>query len=156
VDDLTAFLNARYGEAEALAREAGGGEWRTACICDGECLGLRSGCEVVEGDDIQIYAEGGHDAFQARYIAASAPAHRLRDIALKRAILALHAAETRREQRRALADDIAAGKPLWWYEVVHSCVICGWFDSETGGCATVRQLGAEYGTHPQYRQVWAP
>lgn len=137
-DEFAAWLGACYDEAERDARQAldakpvseprypAGGDLMTSAVA----LGL----------------------FHAR----NNPAHRLADIALKRAILALHAVETQREQRRALAEDIAAGKPLWWYEDVHVCVICGWFDSATGGCDTVRQLGTEFSGRPGYRQEWRP
>jgi Family of unknown function (DUF6221) len=86
-DDLIAFLAARYDEAEALANAAGGGEWGTECICEGDCKDY-SACSAIGGDDITIYDEGGHNAEQAPFIAANDPKHRLADIALKRAILA--------------------------------------------------------------------
>lgn len=68
------------------------------------------------------------------------PERRLADIKLKRAILAAHphTADT-----------------LW------ACWICG-FDAEEGRkdrkhwCATVRQLGTEFASHPAYKAEWVP
>lgn len=50
-----------------------GGHWKTGCACEGDCREY-SNCERVEGDNITIYAEGGHDADQARHIAWHDPA----------------------------------------------------------------------------------
>ncbi|HEY1668517.1 MAG TPA: DUF6221 family protein [Trebonia sp.] len=85
---LIEFINARLAEEEATARAAGGGTWRTGCYCEGPCTGWGGGCCRVEGDDIKIYDEGGHDASQADHIARHDPARVLREIEAKRAILA--------------------------------------------------------------------
>jgi len=129
MEDLTAFVTARLDEAEVVAKESADLARQVGWVTD---------------DEIDGWNFGAH------------PMRDLRDIAAKRAILALHATETRREQRHALAEDIAAGKPLWWYEDEYSCVICGWFDGEAGGCETKRQFGTEFSGHPDYRQEWAP
>ena len=85
--DLIAFLSARRDEDEAVAKHAGGREWRTGCTCEGECPGYPS-CERVEGDDITIYNEGGHDAYQAEHIARHDPARLLREVEADRALMA--------------------------------------------------------------------
>lgn len=154
MDELAAFLAACYDEAEALAKavledpdyEA---EWHEQS----------SGVLYVGPGGKAHPLDGLHplgDSRLTRFIADRDPARALADIALKRAILAMHATETRREQCRALEEDIVNGKPLWWYEDVHGCVLCGWFDSAAGGCATVRLLGTEFAGRPGYREEWKP
>lgn len=92
-EDLDTQLRAWLGEDEQLAQWAAstrsgspGGHWKTGCSCDGECR-EHGDCERVEGDNITIYDEGGHDADQARHIARHDPATVLADIAGKRALL---------------------------------------------------------------------
>ena len=84
------------------------------------------------------------------------PARVLREVEAMRAIIALHAVEVSREERRALAEDIAEGKPLVFWENEYRCVICGWFDAEQGACATVRHLAAIWSDHADHRQEGRP
>lgn len=80
---LTDFLLARIAEDEAVARKAinaGDGVWarsdeHEAYLC------------IVEGADIRIYDEGGHDEHQAAHIARHDPARVLAECAAKRAIV---------------------------------------------------------------------
>lgn len=148
---LGAFLDARYGEAEAMARdliesEAAAAEWHEQS----------SGVLVTgppEHDDAWAGMFAIGDSRITRFIAATDPAHRLADIALKRAILALHRSTvTKREQH---AFDSSTGEPIP-DEYDGDCELCGWFDPEAGGCKTVRQLGTEFSGHPGYKQEWAP
>ena len=112
IDELTAFLNARYDEAEALAKAAAAH------------LRVHNPERWYEADDDRFaYPE------DAAFIAANDPAHRLRDIALKRAILA--------DCRRCL-DSISWGHRAVFIERV------------------VRQFGTEFSDHPDYRQEWKP
>lgn len=144
MDDLAAFLAARYDEAEARERrmlemlaKAGPDACIAVCFDDG------TSSNAVDYNPWDVITD--YD-----------PKRRLADIKLKRAILAEHATETSRVQVRALPEDIAEGKPLWWYEDERQCVICGWFDGEHGGCETVRQLGTEFDEHPGYQEGWKP
>lgn len=78
-DLVTAALNLIY-EREELAREAGGGVWKVDHDChlftDGQTCNQNCDCCTccrVDGDDITIYNEGGHDPKQAEHIAANDP-----------------------------------------------------------------------------------
>lgn len=72
-DPMTAWLRSQIGERRALAEAAGGKEWRTGCSGEHGPMSHYPGCEQVEGDDITVYAEGGHNADQAAHIAANDP-----------------------------------------------------------------------------------
>jgi hypothetical protein len=83
MDVMSAFMRARLDEEEALARAAGSGAWHVGhegcsedcpvpCPRAGQCHSAakviivatgeeRCVCELVEGDDITIYPEGGHN-----------------------------------------------------------------------------------------------
>jgi Family of unknown function (DUF6221) len=80
----------------------------------------------------------------------------LAGIEADRAVVRLHAISSKREERRALACEVAAGKDALYWEEEYDCFICGWFDIEDGACATVRHLAGIYGGHPDYRQGWKP
>lgn len=130
-DDLAAFLTARYGEAEALATRArdDAPDWYASRELD-ERRSLRDRA----GDRIPETA--------AAYVADNDPAHRLADIALKRAILAEHA---------SFPD--GDGNPR-----CNRCM-AGRLDenfSSRSPCTTVRQLGTEFSNHPDYKPGWAP
>ena len=85
---LTEFLSARLDEDEASARAAtllvdgtsADGVWSTDAL----------DAEVVSGDGITIYDEGGHSVEQATHIARHDPARVLREVEAKRAIVAEH------------------------------------------------------------------
>lgn len=153
MDDLAAFLGQRYDEAEALARgvEDHSAPWDGQWVAEesGRALRTRNGWVLtyLPYPDRE-FAPGFLD-----HVAAVDPAHRLADIALKRAILALHFfVVSKREQHRY---DSYSGVPIGGQHDGH-CAICGWFDPEHGGCLTVRQLGTEFSGHPGYRSEWAP
>jgi hypothetical protein len=164
---LAQFLADRYDEAEALARAWQSPPWGEDAT-SWKVVGRReprydNGCsETLTAIDVSGRPVNFAEAIQVRwdsngertpYIAANDPAHRLADIALKRAILALHAsAVTKTEQYRY---DPSTGEPIpERYD--GDCGICGWFDPEQGGCATVRQLGTEFADHPAYKESWKP
>jgi hypothetical protein len=67
-------IRALVAEDERLALYAGGRPWRVACDCgaahEDDCFVRR-----IEGPDIVIYDEGGHDEDQARHIVRQDPAH---------------------------------------------------------------------------------
>ena len=123
------FMGARYDEAEALAR----GEQRGF-------IDRANGAAVRQGDWARVTCDPVTGPFggQTRqrnigtglYVAAlSDPDRVLRDIALKRAILAEHS------------------------EYCDQCRCC-W---RTYPCHTARQLGAEFSDHPDYRAAeWEP
>lgn len=126
-DDLIAFISARYDRAEARAKAAGGdgpdGRWRRS--------GVRLGRIETASDNVVTSGEGSPDAMQAAHIAAVDPAHRLRDVALKRAILAGHT-------------------------IGHDPCDAHDASLRSAWCATVRQLGTEFSGHDGYRPGWAP
>lgn len=74
--ELTAFIEARLAEDEAVARAAGGRVWS---------VDPDNACRVEGG--ITIYDEGGHNEHQAAHIARKDPARALRQVAVKRQIL---------------------------------------------------------------------
>jgi hypothetical protein len=142
MDGLVEFLAARYDEAEALARgvddhsEPWPGQWKA----DGN-LAVRT-----YNGHVLAYAQ--HGEFKpgfAAYVADNDPAHRLADIALKRAILAEHA-------------PYDCSEPA-----VQRCTRCASDDAYPNGvavmaaypCATARQLGNEFSKHPEYKAGWA-
>lgn len=138
-DDLAAFIADRYDEAEALAKAASHGtKGKWAGRLD-EALG---GHLLDDSGEVVVYDEGAPSDCQFDHIAANDPAHRLADIKLKRAVLATHA------------------------RVESMLVECGTcHESEEGWaatvpvqwpCATVRQLGTEFASHPDYREDWKP
>src|ERR1700761_3689248 len=86
MDDLAAFLAARYDEAEALARgvEDGSAPWPGQWEADGN--------RAVRTYNGHVLAYARHGEFKpgfAAYVADTDPAHRLADIKLKCAILAM-------------------------------------------------------------------
>ena len=75
VEEAIEWLRRQVQARLATAQEAisnGDGAWHTGCTCDHGCRDYPA-CEQVEGDDITIYNEGGHDSGQARHIAANDP-----------------------------------------------------------------------------------
>lgn len=95
--DLAGRLGEALDRAEQQTRSAmhlGDGKWRVdhgyGKPCPDEC-----GCCRVEGAEITIYDEGGHDEHQAAHIAAWDPKRVLALIARDRALLAAHASADR-------------------------------------------------------------
>lgn len=149
MDDLTAFLNARYDEAERMARAASmakpdGEEWHADA--EPEVWGPGAGTAVLRANGGPLAMAIG--SYAADHIAACDPKHRVADIALKRAILAAHQPEP----------------PSKYGTDVPRCAACltrrgGWNEdwrADPWPCATVRQLGTEFSGHPGYRDDWRP
>jgi hypothetical protein len=82
MDDLIAFLAARYDEAEALAQGVAHGPWHWE---GGYPQRISNPAAILVAE---CYTSPDAPAQEAEYIAAVNPKHRLADIALKRAILA--------------------------------------------------------------------
>jgi hypothetical protein len=142
-EGLIAFLAARYDEAEAMARAAGGGDglegltWRQHDADDAPG-------RIVDGHGhVIVYDEGSPGYAEAAHIVSVDPKHRLADIALKRAILAEH----KHVETGGLA-------PAFGCRICHADRDYG-INGE-GWCATVRQLGAEFADHPDYDESWKP
>jgi hypothetical protein len=152
VDDFAAFMAARYDEAEALAQQAGGDEWAdngdvvSAALAKGD-YGPRGYWVAAASFACESEWEPLHEG-HAEFIAANDPAHRLADIKLKRAILAEH------------AHCAAASWPDRTVPRGFGCSICHWHPDygqlDDGWCATVRQLGTEFASHPGYKESWKP
>jgi Family of unknown function (DUF6221) len=137
VTDLIAgFLAARYDEAEAIAKAAA------------HKLRVRNAEPWFETDDDRFgFPE------DAAYIAANDPASRLRDIAGKRAIVALHSASIAKRDGYPFSPWTGRPQPE---ENDGDCGLCGWFAPEDGGCLTVRHLAAEFAGHPDCKPGWVP
>jgi hypothetical protein len=133
--EIAAFYAARLDEEEALAKAAGGGEWRTECTCGaGDCRGY-PGCERITGEDITIYPEGGHDCDQAGYIAANDPKSTLASAAADRAILARY---------EALRHPSSLSDRLMFPSLAEVVLAC------------IRDRAARFSAHPDYRAEWKP
>lgn len=93
--DIVEFLKAELDVDEQLARAAGAtrsgkvASWHVDCGCGDVHADNCYACRV-EGDNITIYDEGGHDEDQARHIARWDPVRVLAEVEAKRAILADH------------------------------------------------------------------
>lgn len=130
-NDLTAFLGARYDEAEARERgmlemlaKAGPDATLAICFDDGT-------------------SSNAADYNPWDFIADYNPAHRLADIKGKRAILALHP--------RVKSHDGDYGCETCDWD--SHCEMVG---GNERWCLTVRQLGTEFEDHPDYQEAWKP
>jgi Family of unknown function (DUF6221) len=149
MDDLTAFLNARIDEDDAVARQAAqvaGPDWTWKT-------------EVPEGGDYPtdyIKTPGGTPLLDtmggiegdAPHVARHDPARVLREVAAKRAILAEHAPRAYDRYGRI---GIYCRACVTGHEP--------YMDDDTPDswpCATVRHLAAVWGDHPDYRPEWKP
>ena len=152
MDDLAQFLAARYDEAEASAKAAIPGPWtldewtggfgRTASVM----VPFGPAAPDAKTGLTSLVQLGTQDYETARHIAANDPAHRLADIKLKRAILALH------EHRKADTKD--RNGPDFGCGICHEDRDYGIIGY--GWCATVRHLATEFASHAGYRAEWAP
>ncbi len=140
VGNLAGFLAARYDEAEAKARagDVGSGQWAAIEHADDGWLIVDEHHDLVAN----VRPERSWDGGAAAHIADTDPAHRLADIRLKRAILAEHGPDERDPElcrtchvaERGWAVPVPAERP----------------------CATARQIGTEFGDHPEYKEEWKP
>lgn len=142
--DILGFLEARIAEDEAVAtRAAGGTSGRWSMPWEDEAR--------VEGDNMIVYDEGGHNLDQAEHIATHDPARVLAECAAKRAIIAedFRLAEIEDYDRgcECSADDIRAGK----------CATLARVEEEDGrpSSTILRALASAYSDHPDYQQEWA-
>ena len=136
MDDLIAFLNARFDEDEAAAqaaardteRFAGRANWSAAfgtIVTDAEDPGWAI-CDLAPFVD---------DECLARHIARHDPARVLREVAAKRAILAEYervAGSAQAYPNNATITSLGAAQTV------------------------VKALGTVYSDHPDYRGEWAP
>lgn len=133
MDELAAFITARYDEAEAVAMAAAttedGAAWVTSESDDSDKRAIRTPAPDWRWVG-ELYTE------TAEHVAATDPAHRLRDITLKRAILAEYVS-FREESAKG---DVGPGLHM---------------GTQVLGDA-VRQLGTEFSDHPGYRAEWSP
>lgn len=137
--ELTEFLTARYDEAEALAAnpvtpgKAAYVAWYLAMYHfragnDAQCeVAARAWGQSGSADD---------DRWQRSWEAAAGavgadPAAKLRDIAGKRAILALHSASVAKRDGYPFSPWTGRPQPE---EHDGDCGLCGWFAPEDGGC----------------------
>jgi hypothetical protein len=145
MDDLIAFLNARFDEDEAAAqaaardteRFAGRANWSAAfgtIVTDAEDPGWAI-CDLAPFVD---------DECLARHIARHDPARVLREVAAKREILDRH-----------MPHQPAFGGPAcnWCSEDVDDRPQLA---KERWPCPDIRSLAAVWNDHPDYRAEWAP
>lgn len=156
VAGIVEFLTARLDEDQAAAEAAGAtrsgkiASWRVDCDCPGihvnDCYERR-----VEGDNITIYDEGGHDEDQARHIARWDPARVLAEVAAKRRIVELHTSGSYRTYHCDNGDHIQewqcerAKEP---YTEHRYCEVC------SHECVELPLLAAPYADHPDYDTAW--
>jgi hypothetical protein len=153
---LIEFLEARLAEDEQIATAAGStgsgdpAPWRVDCRCPdrirhaGDCYERR-----IEGGNITIYDEGGHDEDQARHIARHDPIRVLADVAAKRKLLGAHRAD-KHGRCKACAQ--------WTTDTTddgHKLDHVAYRGVETP-CLTRRLLALPFATHPDYDESWAP
>lgn len=132
-EDLVAFLRARLDEDERVARAAGWHRWQ---------LGIMYGTVHAPGNGKTVAM--GCREYDAEHIARHDPARVLRELAVKRALLAEH----RRE---------GYGCSACWEQEPDSLARDG--DEMTHPdwpCLLVRRLASVYENHPDYRGEWAP
>ena len=141
MNDLVAFINARYDEREKVANAADGARWEAQ---GGAVWDERNG-SVVAGFT-RVYPECAieMDEGDTRHIALNDPAAALADIAMKRRILELweDPAEVRHPTDRHDSRD--------WSEVDEQVAAAEAIDH------VVRLLASEFDTHPDYQKGWAP
>jgi hypothetical protein len=153
-DDMAAFLAARLDEDETAAKALESGDWGQSPWAVTECSGFCP-CIVYQGEykpvlEAQVpliqYIADAEAPEYAAHIARHDPARVLREVAAKRAILAVHS------PGYPVTYPKPSGQP--------TCAVChsgGWdWDPEQWPCPTVRALAAIYSNHPGYRQEWAP
>lgn len=136
MDELTAFLRARYDEAEAAAGGPPGWKlehWTVVRYGDNE-----SGRNWRIDAEPRCVVDGVHRE-DAAFIVLNDPAAALADLAAKRAILALHDLP---EHYCPLPVVPGRHGQLW--------------TPEEGPCWTLRLLTEPYAGHPDYRQEWKP
>lgn len=137
---LRAFIEARLADDERMANEAASGRswgnlaigprWVTACAdCSGSVEDADSGGTIV-------HDEGMPTAEQAQHIARHDPARVLREVAAKRAILALI------ERVEGLENLIDGEWPIGW-------------PTDYPSMELLPLLAAAYVDHPDYRPEWA-
>jgi hypothetical protein len=133
-EDLSAWLTARYDEAEARTN-AVFGFWCTSAA--GNIVDTSYSAYIAVGPNGK-----GIDKDSRAHILAYGPEWAIRDVALKRAILAGHRPD-------GLDSEY--------------CRTCqhpepGWASTAPAEapCETVRHLGTEFSKHPDYREEWKP
>lgn len=125
VDDLIAFLRAMLADDEAYAHAAFGdhndaGHWYEQ---------WSGALNVGEEEDLVLT----NDAAVSRFMERHDPARVLREVEVKRRIVAEH------------------------YELQGWCVGCGaLFMRRAGDCPELRHLATVYAGHPDYRAEWRP
>lgn len=155
-DSIVDFIKTQLALDEQIARDAGstrGGaiaSWHVDCDCPDRDAGVHADdCMVcrVEGDNITIYDEGGHDEYQARHIARHDPVAVLAEIEAKRCVMARHYPAT--------------GEEPGWSSHAGACFGCGtegeFYDPRTrriDDCPELRDLAAPYASRPGFKPGW--
>lgn len=144
-DDLVAFLRARYDEAAADAE---------ATLWDGsgntpDWALPASATLDTGGDTIHV-----NDAMVARHIARHDPAHVLRDIEAKRAIVDAHDRVWLTTNWRWV--NLGSHTEKMPFPICKSCTPDTQLPEQSWPCPTLRHLSAVYDQHPDYQETWRP
>lgn len=120
MSDIVTFLRARLDEDERIAREAGEDDgvissWSVPCWVkqareEGDDIGYDHypcHCCRVEGNNITIYDEGGHDRSQALHIARWDPKRVLEEVEAKRQIIDLYESQLAKSAENYMEEDRA-------------------------------------------------
>jgi len=153
MDDLVAFLRARLGEDERVARDAAdadsgawfmGDKWNVYRAEDEARYD-----EDYRGEENRLVVYGNVKP-QSEHIARHDPARVLAEVAAKRAIVWAH------------EPVLLNGSPLGKF--FEDTVVCRSCEPEYGAptghvhwpCLTLRHLAAVHADHPDYREEWRP
>jgi hypothetical protein len=132
VTDLASWLLEQIADDEHLARASGGKVWTR----DPHETGQR-----IEGDDIHIYPEGGHDEDQAEHIARWDPKRVLAECAAKRRIIEQLTTEW--------ADAVGLATPAF-------PAMSGRVTLSPAAALILRDLALPYADRPGYLEEWKP
>lgn len=154
-DEIVAFIKAQLNLDGQLARDAGAtrsgkiASWWVDCGCPGKLADEHAdNCwdRHVEGDNIVIYDEGGHDEDQARHIARHDPARVLRQTAALRTVVEAYEHLASRDPNEGRdpgnAEDVA--------HIVHD------ISARETLLGVLRVFAAIDGDHPDYKRTWNP
>jgi Family of unknown function (DUF6221) len=163
-DDAVAWLRKQIEGDRDAAGLAGGAdaEWSVRHdLCDedcpdpcpkaGQCHARLCWHAEVVGDNIHVYAEGGHDEHQAAHIALHDPQDVIADCEAKLAILEKHEVES--EPGKDLSGK-PTGRTAYW------CWTCDqdrdylYIPHDQMGCDTIRALASAYRHRDGYAEHW--
>lgn len=157
MDELMEFMAARLDEEEAIAQATGleppHYQWSACGPPDWSRVEDERENVVVTADPVIA------SALATRHIALHDPARVLREVEVKRAILALHRVYSEPERWGDSHPDWrmrgqATGGTTYWCEECDHDRDYGHIGGPDEGCRTLRHLAAIWSDHPDYRAEW--